>query len=465
MSDFLNKFTKENYDKDKMKLGQGIPKENPSFKSLEVEEKIEETQELITESLISNQYEDYDHDDTEYIEDEPLEVDPGYKKKRRKKIILATVIGLIAAVSIYFILVNNSVTTMPNFENSSKQDVILWANRYKIHVIYDELYSLDVDEDMIIKQSVEAEEKIKKGSSLNISVSLGADPDEQVSIPEFETMSAQEIDAWIKDQKMRYITLESVFSKEVEKDKFIDFVITDKDVTKEKFLRKNKATLRVSKGPEVYEKNISVPDFKGKSTSEIEMWKTEKEIVSKFVFEEVYDDKIVEGEVLSQSVSSGEKIAKDDVITFTVSKGRAQKVPNYASSELSTFDTINSNGATVLNKEIYSMNIAYGSFISQSIAPGTILNDNPEAVVIVYYSIGKPYLKDLIGQSEGDLPSYFYDFKGKGAAITYSVNRVSSCETKGTVVDASANNEYVGISSHINVYISDGAGVCVSQEE
>jgi hypothetical protein len=62
----------------------------------------------------------------------------------------------------------------------------------------------------------------------------------------------------------------------------------------------------------------------------------------------------------------------------------------------------------------------------------------------------------LTGTSEKDLPAYFYDFYLKGADITYSVTYVDSGAPKGTVVRASKNSEYVGMSLVVSIEISRG---------
>lgn len=490
MSDFLNQFTKENYDRKKMKIQDVIDesvetvkieniKEIDVSRSEVIDAKDIETENVDTfiedlnESLpvdeeVVVEVLDQKHErklENDYIRDEETELDPEYKKKRRNKIILITTACAVAFVSIGFIYFNSSRINMPDFVNVTKQEVVSWANKNKMQVIYEEQFSLDIEADLIIEQSVEPNTKVKKGSDLKMMVSTGADPDELVAIPEFKTMKASEIESWVADNKMRYIQVEYVFSEDVEKDTFISFEITDKDVSKDKFMRKNKGVITISKGEETYEKDITVINFKGKTKEEVETWMKDKEFVSKFVFEEAYDDKIMEGTVISQDAEVGSKIAKNDVITFTISKGKAILAPSYYGTELSTFDTIQSS-APAISKEWYTMELGYGAFMSQSIAAGTVLNDVDDAIIVVYYSIGKPYIKGIEDLTEGDLPQYFYEYQSKGADLSYSVVRIKDCAMKGSVVRSSHSNEYVSTSQHITVYISDGTGTsCGTPEE
>jgi len=210
----------------------------------------------------------------------------------------------------------------------------------------------------------------------------------------------------------------------------------------------------------VFEKNIQVPDFKNKTKSEVELWITDKGFINKAIFEEIYHDEKQADEVISQSINPGEKVSRDDIITFEISKGKAIKAPDYSQTEMVSFDTVNTHGAHVISKEIYTMTYAYGAFVEQSVPAGTMMNDNPELTIVVYYSIGKPFIKDLVGQSEGDLPAFFYEFKGKGANLEYNTYYISDCAPKGTVVNASKNNEFLNTEDVIDVYVSTGSQGC-----
>ncbi|MCL1792154.1 MAG: hypothetical protein FWG40_12595, partial [Peptococcaceae bacterium] len=57
---------------------------------------------------------------------------------------------------------------------------------------------------------------------------------------------------------------------------------------------------------------------------------------------------------------------------------------------------------------------------------------------------------------EKELPSYFYEFTGKGANITYSVTYVDSGEPKGQVVSASLYNQYMEMTTHVEIQVSRG---------
>ncbi|MDN5413966.1 MAG: PASTA domain-containing protein, partial [Lactococcus raffinolactis] len=95
---------------------------------------------------------------------------------------------------------------------------------------------------------------------------------------------------------------------------------------------------------------------------------------------------------------------------------------------------------------------------SQSVAAGTqYFAKDTIPDIIATYSLGRVYIKDLKGQTEGDLQGTFYnDYTSKGANITYRVQYVNSSETKGIVVGQSSLNEFVPLTCTIIVQISNG---------
>lgn len=448
MSDFLDQFINEAYHKNKPTLTSQAQSHNDK------ENNVQDQNHFSKRNIESN------HENNNYLKDEVIEVDPEFKKKNRRKKIIIICLSILALsiLGVFYNKANHKI--LPDFVDVERFEVDQWAKKNNVDIIYTENFSTQIEKDHIISQEVEPFKKIKKGSTINMSLSLGPDPEETIPLPDFSKMMRNEIDSWIQENKMQYIQLEQIYSTDVDKDYFIQLEIKDKDVSAESFKRKNKATVTVSKGKEVFEKNIQVPDFKNKTKSEVELWITDKGFINKAIFEEIYHDEKQADEVISQSVNSGEKVSKDDILTFEISKGKAITAPDYSQTELVSFDTINAHGASVISKEIYTMTYAYGSFVEQSVSPGTIMNDNPELTIVVYYSIGKPFIKDLVGQSEGDLPAFFYEFKGKGANIEYNSHYISDCTPKGTVVRASKNNEFLNTEDVIDVYISTGSQGC-----
>ena len=203
----------------------------------------------------------------------------------------------------------------------------------------------------------------------------------------------------------------------------------------------------------MYKKNIVVPDFKGKQKTEIEAWAKSNEI--EIVYKDVPSEELDIGTVMGQSVAAKEKITKKSKMTLDVSAGKPIKVPDF--SQLTPEEAGMMTKLTVLVKHHYSESVPYGQLISQSVASGEELTEKEASNITVVYSEGQPYLKDVTGETEGDLQKLFYDDdQSKGANIDYVVNYVNSEEKKGTVVSMSEFNTYVPLDYKVTVNVSLG---------
>ncbi|MCL1853702.1 MAG: PASTA domain-containing protein, partial [Peptococcaceae bacterium] len=219
--------------------------------------------------------------------------------------------------------------------------------------------------------------------------------------------------------------------------------------TADTYTRKDGLLIYMSKGP--FEANITVPDFAEKAKAEAEAWVQQNKLEA--LYTEQPSDKVPPGFIISQDPEPGVKIAQSTPITFIVSTGKAVIVPNF--SQMTQEEAMAQEDLSVTVRTQYSGTVAYGRLISQSVPAGRQLSDELARVTVIY-SEGRPYIDDLVGKSEKELPAYFYEFTGKGAAITHSVVYVDSSEPKGQVVWASLYSQFVEMNAHVEIRVSKG---------
>lgn len=498
MSDFLSNFSGENYnktrqDKDKQKEEKQSesksvvkktdkkinneqskqseeligPKNNPLNAQSNSEKKNENSEDLIftkkrskkkkvkkeTPKIIEQVKEPIA--DTAKNPDEFIETDPTYKKTQQKKYFLMGVGILVAGLILFFGYYQLTHVKVPNFEGKELSEVREWTAENGVKLQVEQKYDFDKDANIIIHQNVK-NKKIKKGNELVVDASLGADPEEKISLPDFKTMKLNEAKQWIEEQKADNLAIIEEYSDKIAATEYIKFEITNKDVKAEDYKRKDKAKVYFSKGKEVFEKDISVPDFAGKMKEEATDWAKKNEIDLKI--EEVDSDSIEIGKIISQSVGKDTKIAKKDAMSITISTGKALVVPDFSQFTAEEAES-KANGLQVQVKQVFNDSVPYGGFISQSVEIGKKYKEKDEKPTIqVVYSSGKPYIKDLRDNTlEGDLQKIFYEeYQSKGANITYQVNYVDSTVTKGTVVNMSKYNEFAPINYVVQISISKG---------
>ncbi len=388
--------------------------------------------------------------------DEDTVIDPSYRDKQRKKYIILAAVGVLLLLLVAFGIYRLTHVRMPDFIGKNVSDARLWGTRNRIDFLLEQVYSKDHAVNTIISQSDTQNKMVRKGSTVTLVTSLGADPDEVIPLPAFETFSVDQAREWVEENQANNFSIVNQYSDSVEVGRFISLNIADKNITAETYKRKDTAIAYFSRGPEVFEKNITVPDFTGKPKAEVDTWAGTHSL--KLTVDETTSSSIEAGLVISQSVPKGDKIAKNDPFSITVSLGEAVVVPDF--HEYNMDNASEAVGVTTIIHTRYDEYIPYGNLISQSILPGTKLSDKDDKTIMVVYSLGLPYLKDLRGTTnEGELQKLFFDeFQSKGANITYTVNYVQSSSPKGTVIYQSTYESLVPLNFNVRLTISLGDG-------
>lgn len=468
MSDFLNKFSSDNYknnntnttsaNSDKShdrELEESLDKvspvsnqtisneENKSYTSQDVKTK-DNVDEIVDTKKLSNLGAE------EYVKDEE------YSKNLALKRIIMIVSCILGCVVFLIVLVLFLTTRMPSFsETKTIDEMKLWALQNKITLNVKEEFSLVFKEGIIIDQGKEPNTLVRKGSTFDVVVSKGADPDERITLPDFSKMSLQDIEKWKLDNRADNVSVVKEFSSDVPKDAFIRDEIKSQEVTVDTYTRKDRMTLYISKGEEVFEKNIVVPDFVNKPRAEVEAWATKEGIDMKY--NEAASDTVMEDAIISQSIAPEEKIAKNDEMTVTVSVGRIQYAPSfYSLSQDDALALSMQKGVSVTVVEKFSSTHAAGVLISQSIAPRFVIPQNESTIVLVY-SIGLPYIDDFRGQSHQVAVDAINQMNAQGANITYNIVTIQDASMdKGFVIMMTPSNGFVGVGTSITITISAG---------
>jgi serine/threonine-protein kinase len=383
----------------------------------------------------------------------PVKMDPNYRRKRMLRAAII-VVSALAVVALGFLIWHFSrLVEIPELVGKplSAAQTFCHDNALELEVI--EEYSKDVERGVVLSQDISAGEKAAKGSTLALVVSSGPDPDELLALPDFSTMKRAAAEQWIRDTRADNLRLVQEFSDTVAANDFLRLEFRG-EVDAENYRRRDYATLYYSKGAEVFEKNITVPDFTDKMRGEVESWAQTNSLA--LTIEEADSDTVVAGNVISQSVAAGEKLAKNDELAVTVSLGKPRIVPDFSAYTVQTAPQA-AGQIPVIVETSFHAKVAYGRLISQSVPSGTRLAPDDERQITVVYSEGRPFLKDYRGTSEGDLPAAFFnDYSSKGANVTYELRYVDSSEPKGTVVGMSDFSRFIPMSFHVVIEVSRG---------
>ena len=315
-----------------------------------------------------------------FKEEERIKVDKPKKQINPKGFIIGGVIVVILGVLSYFLFFAPKIE-MPNFVGQTKSDVASWVKQQGITtsgIVFKEEYNFDNDENVILSQSVDAGKKVKNDVKITFTISLGADPDEKISVPNINSMSKSEIENWISTNKLTKTKITTTYNESVDKDSVISYEV--KGVDEADFTRSSTMNITISKGPQPAG-TVTVSDFKDKMYEEVESWaKTNKVTLNKI---EAYSDKVDSGKVISQSVSANSTMKTTDTLTITVSKGKGITVPNLSNmneEQINAWIKKNNINATITSeystsdKRVLSSNVSSGTMISSSDDVQIVLN-------------------------------------------------------------------------------------------
>jgi serine/threonine-protein kinase len=146
-------------------------------------------------------------------------------------------------------------------------------------------------------------------------------------------------------------------------------------------------------------------------------------------------------------------VARESEITITVSLGPAVIVPNFnymTMEEAREFPDLR-----VIIRNRYHAYISFGQLLYQSEEPGTELIGE-DAEIVVYFSLGRPFIENIIGRSQNTIPELFYNFVSQGANISYTVIEIDSHLPRGQITDASRFNQWLSMDDHVYIWVSRG---------
>lgn len=383
-------------------------------------------------------------------------VDPTYQNKRKRQYIIGGIIGTILLLLAFFLWYQMNHVRIPDFEGKTLSEARVWGARNKIEFVPTMVFSKEFPETQVIRQDPAPDRKIRKGTEVEVDVSKGPDPDERLPLPDFANLNYEEAQQWVQQEKATGVSLILQYDALIPRYEHLKTEFRSPDVTEDNYQRKDAAIVYYSRGEEQFEKNINVPDFSRKAKAEVDSWASTNGI--KVTYNEQTSSNVDQGFIISQSISSGTKIARNDEFSVTVSLGEAIIVPDY--TQYSPEEASQVSGMMPLIMHRYNSWVPYGSLVSQSLPAGTELTDQDDKSIKLVYSLGLPYLEDMRGvKNEGELQQYFFDtYRAKGANVTYITEYDYSDMPKGMVIEQSSFARLVPLDYVVKITISLGNG-------
>ena len=315
-----------------------------------------------------------------FKEEERIPVSKPKKEINPMMIIVPSVVAVIVVVALVYIFVFPHIK-VESFVGKSQNDAAAWIKQNEIEsagIVFKEEYSFDVAKGNVVSQTPESG-KVKKDAKMTFVISKGADPDELVSLPDIKNMTKSEIESWISENKLSATKINTTYSDTVAKDEVIS---VDLSVDTDKFTRGTSLKINISKGP-APAGTVKVENLKNQTYSYAENWAKSKKITLKKV--EAYDDEVIKGYIISQSIAADKEMKEGETLTVTVSLGKGFEVPNFlkmSESDLETWEKANASDATkIIKKYYYSDSDTY--VIKQSVSAGKTIEDDETVIITI----------------------------------------------------------------------------------
>lgn len=168
----------------------------------------------------------------------------------------------------------------------------------------------ELEKDIVIKLNVSG--KVKKDDLILVTLSAGKDSNAvKIKVPDLTSYKLTEAQAWAKENS---ITLKLTYelSEKVERGMIISQSIKkDEEVT-----AGTSITIVVSDG-----KGVKIPDFTGKTKTDVETWVKENKL-EEVEYKTEYSDTIEKDKVISIKPKTGTEISVDYPVTITISLGK-----------------------------------------------------------------------------------------------------------------------------------------------
>ncbi len=383
-----------------------------------------------------------------------------------------------------------------NFVNKDVSEVIEWADEFgiELNILHD--FSDTVLKNHVILQEYDTKTLVKDIKSLEITISDGPNYDKTITIPNLTGFTYDEVMDYIEKNHLVNVEIEFIES-EAKRDTVVEQVgsgalrrndkiifkfsygneefesIAVKDLTNlsefaatsylkrykipyeiiyefdDKILKgyvikqsvvneivQDKLTLTISKG-----KQIIVPNLIKMTTKEISKWASENNI--NITYEEKYSKEYEAGVIIDSSLKEGDKVASEDTITITISKGsmKMPKVENLAEFKLWASEN------NINFEEVYEFSTEYknGEIIKTSPNANEKL-DESDTVIITISKGGKVTIPSFIGLSKSAINekckslklSCTFSYGGYSETVKKDIATKQS-KAKGTVVSEGSN--------------------------
>ncbi|MDD2370729.1 MAG: Stk1 family PASTA domain-containing Ser/Thr kinase [Firmicutes bacterium] len=283
-------------------------------------------------------------------------------------IMLAVVLGLMS------LLTGGVKKIVPDVVGMTEEDAIIKLKESGFQYTIEGIYSEDVDQGEVVEQTPEGNTLTSVSEVVQLKVSKGQD---EIPIPNVVGSSEKEAKSVLKAEGFEVEVL-----NEYNSDVPVGDVIRQEPGASEKLLPGETVIIVVSDGEELVQ--IKMPNLIGKTLSSAELTLNNSKLLLGSVTNEESSD-YLPGQVIKQSVKSGNNIMQGSSVDLVIAKEPTSKV--------TTIDITRSDGTNAATYSILISDSKGSRIETVSFAAGVLTTKKS----ITYYGVGTATIKDQNG--------------------------------------------------------------------
>lgn len=341
-----------------------------------------------------------------------------------------------------------------DFRSMESDALLAWGLENDIQIKTTEEYSEDVVAGMVISQSSIVGERLYAGSTINVVLSKGPDPEVIVNLIDFNGKDIGEIQLFIEENKL--MAAEILFEKS---DAIQSAYYIKKNVDAESIQRKTPIKFYISTGSKDELTTVSVPDFTEYTRQQISTWSSTNNIKANFV--EEFHDTVAAGKVISQSQAANTQVYDGSSITFKMSLGVGVVLENFVGKTKGAIDKFISDNGLKVNYS-FSYNATQNKDVGVSMSPNASVRVPNGSTVNVTLSLGKISVSDFTGKTLSQLNAWVSEQNKLGANLKVtSTQDYSATTASGQLISQTPSSGDINPGTTIKASVSKGEGVVV----
>ena len=382
------------------------------------------------------------------------------KKKTRRLILIIIFLFLcLAGAGGYYLYTLMMRTKVADFKGLTKNDVLAWMSENSVpeeQVVFEREYDDDIEADIVLQQSIAAEEILAKEDVLTVTLSGGPDPEVTYELPDFTGKKRSEIESWFQERHFFTVTISEKPDRTISKDIFLSMNPEAGKTVK----RKDTLIVTVSSGYDPSLKDVTLADLSGMSKDEITAWGNANQITMNITDEP--SETVAKGEFVSQSVKAGDYLNYGDTVNVVFSAGKPVYIVNQ------TGKTKEEAAAWISAVDL----VPWYAEVYGETDPGIIISQSPSegvkgegSTVTFYVSAGYVQIADQTGKTKDTALNYISWLNqeyNSSAKIRYEITEKESDKPAGTVIlqhlngDVQSGTKYCAPGSIVSFTVSKG---------